>query len=117
MAALVDSCCGGEALTTESAASSFGVSVLKGHKDCVNILDTSYFDSNLVASGSDDKSIRIWDLRQEKTVKCILGSSTAITSIAFDPKSEITLYCVLNGTRYEAIFTIIVYLRQSTVSG
>ena len=101
MAALVDSSCEGIDLTTESTFSSFGVSVLKGHKDCVNILDTSHFDANLVASGSDDKSIRVWDLRHEKTIKCILGSSTAINSLAFDPTSENTLYCILNGTKCE----------------
>ena len=88
----------GDASTIECpVSSSFGVSVLKGHKGCVNILDTSHFDINLVASGSDDKAIRIWDIRIEKTVKSILGSSAPITTLAFDPRSENALYCIMNG--------------------
>ena len=98
MAALVDSNGEDDPLTIENpVSSSFGVSVLKGHKGCVNILDTSHFDVNLIASGADDRAIRIWDLRTEKTIKCILGSSTIITTLAFDPKNENGLYSVING--------------------
>lgn len=44
---------------------------LKGHKECINCIDATTSSRGLIASGSDDHSIRIWDIRTNRAVKCI----------------------------------------------
>ena len=39
---------------------------LKGHKDTVNSLSIS---ENILASGSDDTTVRLWDLRTQKGIR------------------------------------------------
>eukprot|EP01038_Epipyxis_sp_PR26KG_P008651 gene8651-11694_t len=63
-----------------------------GHKDVVNCLD--YFDSNdlavdihsgaILASGSEDKTLRLWDIRSLKSIKCFHSCfNTGIESVKF----------------------------------
>ncbi|KAI2497852.1 hypothetical protein MHU86_16635 [Fragilaria crotonensis] len=53
--------------------------VLKGHKSSVNCLD---YRNNLLLSGSDDQTARIWDVRTSKTCLC-LRTTGEVTSVAF----------------------------------
>jgi len=55
----------------------------KGHRGSVLCLahDSA---SSLLASGSEDASARIWDLRTSKTAVCLLAGGD-VTSIAFAP--------------------------------
>ena len=39
---------------------------IKGHKDSINCIDFNYKNSNLFLTGSNDKSIALWDLRNLK---------------------------------------------------
>ena len=76
----------------------FVVNRVRGHKGLVNTLDTHFTEHHLFASGSEDCSVRLWDLRGgAKTVKCLLGSSHPIAAVMFDPKDSNILYSVMNG--------------------
>jgi WD40 repeat protein len=67
---------------------------LKGHKKAVNCLDVSFHEEHLLASGSDDRSARIWDTRTNKSVRCVLGCfSGSVESICFDRFEDRKIYC------------------------
>ncbi|BAT54348.1 WD repeat protein with Ser/Thr protein kinase motif protein [Nostoc sp. NIES-3756] len=59
---------------------------LTGH--CGNTLAISQ-DGNALASGGDDKIIKLWDLKTQKVVNSVMGHAQAVTSIAFSPQEEL----------------------------
>eukprot|EP01027_Heterolobosea_sp_BB2_P002618 GEZU01003939.1.p1 GENE.GEZU01003939.1~~GEZU01003939.1.p1 ORF type:complete len:125 (-),score=22.69 GEZU01003939.1:202-576(-) len=82
-----------------SSSSSIAPSaVLTGHKGCVTSLDVSLkANANLLASGSEDATCRLWDIRLGSTSKCIkcfaaFPQDQEVTSVAFAPASEHLLY-------------------------
>ncbi|QSJ19764.1 serine/threonine protein kinase [Nostoc sp. UHCC 0702] len=54
----------------------------------VNALSISP-DGNILASGSNDKIIRLWNLNTKNVLASLSGHSQAVTSVAFSPNGEI----------------------------
>lgn len=75
--------------------------VLKCHSAPINCIKKSH-QSNIFASGSDDSTIRIWDLRKRRSNKLIRGCFTndAINCIAFNPKNEYQITATTNSSIY-----------------
>jgi len=71
------------------------ISVFSGHTDVVEDVDWHHRDVNLIGSVGDDKSIRIWDVRENnpsQPVHCVDNAHTAdVNSIAFNPVNEFLL--------------------------
>ena len=70
---------------------------LRGHKKAVLSLDASYEGSggrNLIVSGSEDSTARIWDVRTNRAVKCVAGcfNNNPVDSVLFAVKSAGVLY-------------------------
>ena len=63
--------------------------VLKGHKSSVNATDFREGADYCFASGSDDGTCRLWDLRTRKSFKCMhqCFDGQAVDSVAFHPSS------------------------------
>ena len=52
---------------------------LEGHAKRVFIL--AYLKQDQIASGSDDKTIKIWNLDEKKPHKTLLGHSLGVTAL------------------------------------
>ena len=63
------------------------VVTLSGHKASVNSVSFN-FDGTLLASASADKTLKIWDLKSEKTIAEFKGHSNTIYSVDFTSDSK-----------------------------
>lgn len=73
---------------------------LSGHKKCINGIDLSYSDT-LLASASDDCSVRIWDTRSCRVTKSISKCFSApVDVVLFDSRSEHAIFCSSNTSIY-----------------
>jgi len=64
----------------------------KGHTATVEDVDWHAKDSNLFASVSDDRAIRLWDIRDVKHQHVVENAHNAdVNGVAFNPKLEYTL--------------------------
>lgn len=60
---------------------------LKGHRGAVNSVA---FDpqSGMLASGGDDRKVKLWEARSGKLLRTLEGHTNVIWSVAFDPRGE-----------------------------
>ncbi|KIJ64825.1 hypothetical protein HYDPIDRAFT_47347, partial [Hydnomerulius pinastri MD-312] len=59
--------------------------VLQGHTSVVRAVDVSP-DGKTIASGGNDKTVRIWDAETE--LLCTLGHESDVTSVHISPDSK-----------------------------
>ncbi len=64
---------------------------LTGHSGTLSSVNTLAIspDSHTLASGSDDKNIKLWDLNNKKVLASLSGHSQAVKSVAFSPDGKI----------------------------
>ena len=63
------------------------VAVLRGHKSVVSRVDTSP-DGGLIASGSEDATVRLWDRRSHEALATI-NVGSRVFGVAFSPDSRL----------------------------
>lgn len=75
--------------------------VLKGHKECLNCIDATTSSRNLIASGSDDKSVRLWDIRTNKAIKCIVQCfESSVEAVKFSISDDNILYAASSNSLF-----------------
>jgi WD40 repeat protein len=72
----------------EKSNDKYQLTKLNGHTDRVWSVTISK-DGNYAASGSDDKTVRIWNLDSKKEIKCLKGHSRWVQALAFNNKGSI----------------------------
>ena len=76
----------GKSIRLWDTANETTVKALSGHTDDINTVVFSP-DSKILASGSNDKTIRLWDL-QNGEVKILQGHTESVGAIAFHPSGK-----------------------------
>jgi WD40 repeat protein len=77
--------------------------LLKGHRACVNCIDAAATGAPVtLATGSDDQSVRIWDLRADKAVKSIVKCFAGpVEAVRFHPHDACRLFAASGTALYE----------------
>ncbi|MEH1976653.1 MAG: ribosome assembly protein 4, partial [Nostoc sp.] len=65
----------------------FEVNTLEGHSSTVYSVGFSP-DGKTLASGSDDKTIKLWDVSTGKAIKTLTGHSSRVYSVGFSPDGK-----------------------------
>jgi WD40 repeat protein len=72
------------AITPANARKIASKLVLSGHRDSVRAVAFSP-DGSLLASGSEDKNVRLWYTTRRKRIKMMIGHEKAVNAVAFSP--------------------------------
>ena len=79
-----------------------GKRVLSGHEESINCIDTSWESNQIIGTGSDDKSVRIWDLRSNRAKQCIFKCfEDSVDSFKFDVNDSHTVYAASGNCLYQ----------------
>jgi platelet-activating factor acetylhydrolase IB subunit alpha len=89
-------------------------STLSGHRAAVTVVATHPVYS-LIASGSEDTTIRIWDCETNQYEKTLKGHTGAITGLAFDSKGLFLASC--SNDMSAKIWDMNTYLCTKTLKG
>ena len=65
--------------------------LLKGHLGTVTCMSVSS-DGNFLASGGDDKTVRIWDTRSQKLLETFRGHRNGVTVTTLPHKKSIHIH-------------------------
>lgn len=89
----------------------FSLSAQAGHSEAVQVLTYSP-DGKLLASGSWDNSVKLWDAATGKNLATLTGLELGVTAISFNPTGTILAATdgeevrIWNTTRYKEILSI-----------
>ena len=72
-------------------------SALEGHTKSVNAIDFSY-DSRFLTSGSDDHTVRIWDINTDSLIDTFNGHTDEVHCVAFSPDASVIASGSIDGT-------------------
>ena len=84
--------------TRNPTTSASATQAIDGHQDAVNALSFNPASEYVLATGSADKTIAIWDLRNLKSkLHALIGHQDSVTSLAWHPFEE----AILGSSSYD----------------
>lgn len=84
--------------TRSPSTTSSATQAVDGHQDAINALSFNPASEYVLATGSADKSIGIWDLRNLKSkLHALVGHNDSVTSLAWHPFEE----AILGSSSYD----------------
>ena len=73
------------------------IATFEGHTDHVTSVSFSR-DGRTLAAGSNDKTVRVWDLETGQTLQTLKGHSRQITCVQFSPEGATLASASIDGT-------------------
>jgi COMPASS component SWD3 len=70
--------------------------VFRGHENHVFSVDYSP-RANVVATGSSDETVRLWDVRSQELIRVLPAHSDPVTSVCFSPDGSTLASCSYDG--------------------
>lgn len=70
--------------------------ILRGHTNAISAIDVSQ-DGRLIATGSIDRTVRVWDVQTGKTVWTLDGHKSEVYAVAFSPDNQLLASSGYNG--------------------
>lgn len=70
------------------ASASTAPQVLRGHTGAVSSIDVSH-DGRLIATGSLDRTVRLWDAQTSKPAQTLQGHQAEVYAVAFSPNDRL----------------------------
>lgn len=94
------------------------ICTLRGHNRKINVLHFSD-DGKYVFSGSEDESVRVWDIEKAKQIN-LLAHTRGVTALAYSPhwiasSTQDKLITIWNAKTGEQIFTIKAHVKNSSM--
>jgi WD40 repeat protein len=86
-----------EIVLLDSSDSSVELNRLRGHSDAVNKILFSA-DGSLLASASDDRTVRLWDVGTGRQLSILRGHTDSVFAIAFSPDGGVLASAGFDGT-------------------
>ena len=86
-----------DVLLWDLAAVSEEPAVLEGHRDDVTCVAFSP-DGRVLATGSKDNYVRLWDTRTKKPIAALSGHTTEVTTVAFAPNGRMLAAAAGSGS-------------------
>ncbi len=84
-------------ITPENADQVIQLTELQGHTGAVYTVAWSP-DGNLIASGSQDQTVRVWNAHSHETLLTLHGHNAAVWGVAFSPDSSLLASASQDGT-------------------
>lgn len=89
-----------EKVAHTASGTAFATTALRGHKAAVTSLDLGH--DHLLASASEDCSVRLWDLRTHRAVQGCTGAFTdAVNIVRFNRHNTNSVLCCSERSLYE----------------
>jgi Prp8 binding protein len=92
------SCGAAKTVQVWEALSLTRIKKIKGHESIVNTCCCTRRGQDMVASGADDATSKVWDMRAPRRASAVLEGSYPITAIAFSDQSDQLFACDTSGT-------------------
>jgi WD40 repeat protein/transcriptional regulator with XRE-family HTH domain len=89
----------GDAVLSSLASLQVPPRVLSGHTDHINSIELSP-DGNYLATASNDKTARLWNLATGETIQVFSGHTDNVTDLVFTPDGKTLLTTSVDGTAH-----------------
>ena len=73
-------------------------------------------DDKMLVSGSDDKTIRVWDVNTKQAIKTLTGHNNSVYYVRFSQNGKLVISCDYGNTSEIKIWRVLNYELVTTIN-